>query len=91
MDQVISDYLSGMSASACGRKHGIDTHTVLSNLTKRGIVTRPRPGPRLAGETLQRARDLRAQGLSYQAIGDELGVCHTTARTALLRTGNSPA
>lgn len=87
MDQVIADYLSGVSASACGRKHGIDTHTVLSNLTKRGVVPRPRSGPRLAGETLQRARDLRAKGWSYQAIGDEFGVCHTTARTALLGAG----
>lgn len=85
MDQVVNDYLSGMSANACGRKYGIDTHTVLNNLTKRGFVTRTRTGPQLAGEALQQARDLRGQGWSYHAIGDEFGVSRMTARAALLR------
>lgn len=38
MDQVIADYLSGLSARACARKHSIDTHTVLNNLRRRGIT-----------------------------------------------------
>ena len=88
MDQVIADYLSGLSAQACARKYGIDTHTVLSNLRRRGFVIRTRTGPQLAGEVLQRARDLRVQGWSYQAIGDEFGVSRVTARAALIGAGN---
>lgn len=40
-DQVVADYLTGMSARACARKYGIDTHTVLNHLRKRGITPRP--------------------------------------------------
>lgn len=84
MDDVIADYLGGLSARACGKKHGIAAHTVLSNLRARGITPRSAPTAILTGQNLQRALKLRAEGWSYDALGREFGLSHTAVRTALL-------
>jgi len=83
---MVADYLAGMSARQCGKKYTIDAHTVLNNLAKRGIAGRPGPKKQLVGEALRQARDLRAQGWSYYAIGREYGISHTAVRNALLMT-----
>jgi len=78
MNAVIEDYQSGLSAVATARKHGIDPQTVFNNLHKRGITPRPRSTPRLVGDALDRAVALRADGWSYNRIGQELGVSGVT-------------
>ncbi|MFJ9313926.1 hypothetical protein ACIRN4_07000 [Pimelobacter simplex] len=40
MDRAVEDYLSGMSAGATAKRHGVGAQTVLNNLRARGIEPR---------------------------------------------------
>ncbi len=83
MDQVVEEYVGGLSAYALGKKYGIDPDTVLRNVRARGVKPRPASKPALTGARLEEAMRLREQGWSYRRIGGELGVSGVTVRNTL--------
>jgi DNA-directed RNA polymerase specialized sigma24 family protein len=85
MDQLVQDYLGGLSAGATARKYGVNTQTVLNQLKKRGILSRPNPGPVIAGQNLKEALVLRAEGWTYAAIGEKYGVSRIAVTNAFKR------
>lgn len=85
MDQVVADYVTGLSSVVVGRRYGINPSTVLENVRARGIERRPRSSAIIVGPKLERAIQLREEGCTQENIGNEFGVSRDAVRRALGR------
>ncbi len=77
------DYLAGVGCTRLAERYGISENGVLSHLRRVGIELRP-PGKLTEGDVLL-ARDLRADGWTYSAIAEQLGVTRTAIKWRLDR------
>ncbi|MFJ3786250.1 hypothetical protein [Streptomyces sp. NPDC090093] len=82
-EEILTRYRAGQSATAIGRAAGVDCRTILRRIPeaeRRGHLQAQRlnrPAPDVDADTI---RTLRAQGLSWEAIGAEVGLSAKTVR-----------
>ncbi|MFE5896955.1 hypothetical protein ACFQ67_05980 [Streptomyces sp. NPDC056488] len=82
-EEILARYRAGQSATAIGREAGVDCRTILRRIpeTERRDHLQAqrlnRPAPDVNAEMI---RALRAQGLSWEAIGAEVGLSAKTVR-----------
>ncbi len=84
VDQLVGDYLAGMSVKTLAERYGIHRATVFSHLRRRNVPSR-RPGLGL-DEKAEAVRLARA-GVSMRAIGRRMGVDRKGVRLALVEAG----
>lgn len=84
VDQLVGDYLAGMSVKSLAERYGIHRATVFSHLRRRDVPSR-RPGLCLA-EKAEAVRLARA-GVWMRAIGRSMGVDRKIVRLALVEAG----
>ncbi|QXQ12922.1 hypothetical protein [Skermania piniformis] len=84
MDQLVGDYLAGMSVNSLAERYGIHRATVFSHLRRRNVPSR-RPGLCL-DEKVEAVRLARA-GVSMRAISRRMGVDRKGVRLALVEAG----
>lgn len=75
----------GVSEVELARQFGVHRHTVDRVLRRVGVVKRP--GVRMVGSLLEKAKELYAQGLSVAAVGKKLGLSASTVHSAFTREG----
>ncbi|MFC7924773.1 helix-turn-helix domain-containing protein [Streptomyces cinereoruber] len=82
-EEILARYRAGQSATAIGRAAGVDCRTILRRLPeaeRRGHLQAQqlnRPAPDVGADAI---RALRARGMSWEAIGAEVGLSAKTAR-----------
>ncbi|MFE5512218.1 helix-turn-helix domain-containing protein [Streptomyces sp. NPDC056529] len=82
-EEILTRYRAGQSATAIGRAAGVDCRTILRRIPeaeRRGHLQAQRlnrPAPDVDADTI---RALRARGLSWEAIGAEVGLSAKTVR-----------
>ncbi|MYV67008.1 hypothetical protein GT043_13905 [Streptomyces sp. SID2131] len=82
-EEILARYRAGQSATAIGRAAGVDCRTILRRIPeseRRGHLQAQRlnrPALDVGADTI---RALRAQGLSWEAIGAEVGLSAKTVR-----------
>ncbi|MFC8494107.1 hypothetical protein ACFUJU_25615 [Streptomyces sp. NPDC057235] len=82
-EEILALYRAGQSATAIGRVAGVDCRTILRRIPEAERRTHlqaqrlNRPAPDVDADTI---RALRARGLSWEAIGAEVGLSAKTAR-----------
>ncbi|MFE5899858.1 helix-turn-helix domain-containing protein [Streptomyces sp. NPDC056488] len=82
-EEILTRYRAGQSATAIGRAVGVDCRTILRRIPedeRRGHLQAQRlnrPAPDVGADTI---RALRARGMSWEAIGAEVGLSAKTAR-----------
>ena len=81
MDQLVGDYLDGMSVKSLAERYGIHRATVFSHLRRRNVPSR-RTGLCL-DEKAEAVRLARA-GVSMRAISRRMGVDRKGVRLALV-------
>lgn len=86
VDQLVGDYLAGMSVKSLAERYGIHRATVFSHLRRRSVPSR-RPGLCL-DEKAEAVRLARA-GVSMRAIARRVGVDRKCVRLALVEAGVS--
>ena len=86
VDQLIGDYLAGVSVKSLAERYGIHRATVFSHLRRRNVPSR-RPGLCL-DEKAEAVRLARA-GVSMRAISRRMGVDRKAVRVALVEAGSS--
>ena len=74
--QVVAARKAGMKRTEIIKKFGVSEGTV-QNILKSAKLTKQQP---ITLNQIQKARKMRAQGMSYQKIADALGFSFTTAR-----------
>ena len=84
VDQLVGDYLGGMSVKSLAERYGIHRATVFSHLRRRNVPAR-RPGLCL-DEKAEAVRLARA-GVSMRAIARRMGVDRKGVRLALVEAG----
>lgn len=84
VDQLVGDYLAGMSVKSLAERYGIHRATVFSHLRRRNVPSR-RPGLCL-DEKAEAVRLARA-GVSMRAISRRMGVDRKAVRAALVEAG----
>ena len=84
VDQLVGDYLAGMSVKSLAERYGIHRATVFSHLRRRNVPSR-RPGLCL-NEKAEVVRLARA-GVSMRAISRRMGVDRKSVRLALVEAG----
>ncbi len=84
VDQLVGDYLAGMSVNSLAERYGIHRATVFSHLRRRNVPSR-RPGLCL-DEKVEAVRLARA-GVSMRAISRRMGVDRKGVRLALVEAG----
>lgn len=80
VDQLVDDYLAGLSVGQLAHQHGVHRATVSSHLT-RGVARRL---PGLAEEDAAEAIKLYRSGVSMRAISRTLGVDRRSVRRVLV-------
>ena len=83
VDQLVTDYASGMSVYSLASKYGIDRGVVAEHLKSRGVSLRPT----LLQPEIDRVLALHAEGFSPNKIGQFVGRDPKTIRTLLRRRG----
>ncbi|WP_030222281.1 hypothetical protein [Streptomyces bikiniensis] len=82
-EEILARYRAGQSATAIGRAAGVDCRTILRRIPeheRRGHLQAQRlnrPAPDVGADTI---RALRARGLTWEAIGAEVGLSVKTVR-----------
>ncbi|MFF4873997.1 hypothetical protein [Streptomyces sp. NPDC000961] len=82
-EEILARYRAGQSATAIGRAAGVDCRTILRRIPdveRRGHLQAQRlnrPAPDVDADTI---RALRGRGLSWEAIGAEVGLSAKTVR-----------
>ncbi|MFF5393085.1 hypothetical protein ACFY5H_33000 [Streptomyces sp. NPDC013012] len=82
-EEILARYRAGRSATAIGREAGVDCRTILRRIPEAERRTHlqaqrlNRPAPGVGADTI---RALRARGLTWEAIGTEVGLSAKTAR-----------
>ncbi|MFE5896912.1 hypothetical protein ACFQ67_05745 [Streptomyces sp. NPDC056488] len=82
-EEILTRYRAGQSATAIGRAAGVDCRTILRRIPeaeRRGHLQAQRlnrPAPDVGAYTI---RTLRARGMSWEAIGAEVGLSAKTVR-----------
>ncbi|WP_234363883.1 helix-turn-helix domain-containing protein [Streptomyces sp. WAC04657] len=82
-EEILDRYRAGQSATAIGRAAGVDCRTILRRIPESERRTHlqaqqlNRPAPDVDADTI---RALRARGLSWEAIGAEVGLSAKTVR-----------
>lgn len=84
MDQLVGDYLGGMSVKSLAERYGIHRATVFSHLRRRNVPSR-RPG--LSVDEKAEAVRLARAGVSMRAISRRMGVDRKGVRLALVEAG----
>jgi DNA-binding CsgD family transcriptional regulator len=90
--QILAEYANGERSSVIAKRHGINRKTVLISVRRNGGVIkdhRTASGrPMVPPESyVHKVLELRAQGLSQQAIGDRLNMCQATISRVLRQNG----
>ncbi|MGA0568137.1 helix-turn-helix domain-containing protein [Rathayibacter sp. KR2-224] len=81
MDQLVHEYCDGQgSIYELADRWGVHRNTIAKHLRSRGLELGRLP---LANVEIERARKLRRHGLSFNAIGRELGRDPKTVKAAL--------
>ena len=83
VDELVAAYLSGMTARFVASQFGIHRTTVAAHLERLGIPRRGWGMHLLTHDQAEEAGELRAQGLSYRRIGEQLGVSSMTVWRAV--------
>ena len=79
---LVRDYKAGMgSIYDLAKVYGISHHTVSAHLRSAGLKLGHRP---LSDREIEKARELRIKGLSFNAIGRALGRDPKTVKNALV-------
>lgn len=84
VDQLVDDYLAGLSIGQLAHQYGVHRATVSSHLTRRGIVRR------LSGldvDDTAAAVKLQRSGISMRAISRTLGADCKQVRASLVSAG----
>ncbi|MFC8270349.1 hypothetical protein ACFUIZ_32210 [Streptomyces cinereoruber] len=82
-EEILARYRAGQSATAIGRAAGVDCRTILRRIPEHERRTHlqaqrlSRPAPDVDADTI---RALRARGLTWEAIGAEVGLSAKTVR-----------
>lgn len=84
VDQLVGDYLGGMSVKSLAERYGIHRATVFSHLRRRNVPSR-RPG--LCPDEQAEAVRLARAGVSMRAISRRMDVDRKAVRTALVEAG----
>jgi hypothetical protein len=81
IDAMAADYMAGgQSIYDLAAKYGVHRVTVSRHLRSRGLELGRQP---LNEAEVRRAKELRAKGLTFKAIGERLGRGTTAARAAI--------
>lgn len=81
---LVASYVEGASLRQLASDHGVHRSTVSSILKESGTTKRPRG---MSMEQVERAHQMRAQGLSLSALASAMDLPSTTIRSALIRNG----
>ena len=84
VDQLVGDYLAGMSVKSLAARDGIHRATEVSHLRRRKVPSR-RPG--LCHAERAEAVRLARAGISMRAIARRMGVDRKAVRAALVEAG----
>jgi DNA invertase Pin-like site-specific DNA recombinase len=80
-----------LSLTANAKRHGTDVLTIKAVFWDLGLVSKPEPKKKglTKPERAERIMELRRSGLTYRAIGKEVGISHERVRKILQRYGSS--
>ncbi len=84
VDQLVGDYLTGMSVNSLAERYGIRRASVFSHLRRRNVPSRC---PGLCLDEEAEAVRLARAGVSMRAISRRMGVDRKTVRVALVEAG----
>jgi transposase len=73
-EDVVRDYLSGMSSRKIAKKYGTSYQTICNRLERANVQRRPKGGPSLIHEHKEQVLKAHSEGLSNQAIAKKLGL-----------------
>jgi transposase-like protein len=86
LEQLTSDYRSGVAVNDLAARYDIDRHTVIEHMRRQGV---PRRYPRLGEDEVREAIRIYQSGASLAATGHRLGVDPGTVSRALQKAGMS--
>lgn len=86
--ELVAEYLAGASITGMATKYHVNHATALRRLRRAGVPTRSQARAILDGE-LSEVQELRAQGWSYQQIGQRYRCCRRTVQNTLRRIDSS--
>ncbi len=81
---ILADYAAEIPIRAIARKYGINEWTVHHRLKQAGVVKRPYA---MGSVDIAHTLALRAKGLSYDRIADQVGFSASTIRNVVKRRG----
>lgn len=76
--EALARVRAGESPARVARDYGV-TRQAIHSLARRGIGTMGRP-PKVDAAAVTKIRDLRAAGLTWAQVAEEIGVSQSTAR-----------
>jgi DNA-binding CsgD family transcriptional regulator len=85
IDQMTIDYTENrLTVYQLADKYGRNRNTVSSVLKRNGVVV---TRERMDESAIRQAKQLFADGLSLKQVGQQLGICESTIRKTLMRSG----
>ncbi|MGP5731239.1 helix-turn-helix domain-containing protein [Arthrobacter rhombi] len=84
-DQLAELYAGGMGIAGISEQTGISRESVRKTLHRNGVELRASNRAGLAPEEAERIQELHAQGMTYAAIGREVGRNNATVRKHLVQ------
>lgn len=86
IEQLGREYQDGMSSIGLAKKHGLDARTIRKHLRRAGIEIRKGP----TSKESKHAMHLRDTGMTYAAIGEQLGYSTSTIQRCIRRNQLNP-
>ena len=87
MEQVISEYESGMTLKKLGEKYGVSDTTIRNRLIEAGVQIRSQGGSFVLEGRNEKIAEMYQQGKSLREVGDEFGLTGEAIRQILKKMG----
>jgi len=86
MEQIKSEYESGMTQRELGKKYGVASNTIRNRLLKEGVQTRKR-GVNEIELPMEQIKSDYESGMTQREVGEKYGVSKGTIRNRLIEAG----